>query len=174
LAAAVIPAAGCEEVSRLFKLPLGPDGFFQEAHVKLRPVEFAADGVYLCGNAHYPKLIRETMEQACGAAGRVLTLLSHDTVTASGSVCEVDEDKCISCGACITACTYEAIAFRETPRGKKAYVNPVICKGDGLCNAKCPTGAIVLKHFTDEQLLSQIDAAIEVSPEPAVIQTLAR
>jgi len=159
LAAAIIPSAGSKQVSQLFKAALGPDHFFQEAHVKLRPVEFAADGVYLCGIAHYPKLMRETIEQAYGAAGQVLTLLSHDTVTASGSVCEVDEDKCISCGACITVCTYDAIDFRETPRGIKAVVNPVLCKGDGLCNAKCPTGAILLKHFTDEEMLAQIDAA---------------
>ncbi|HID28371.1 MAG TPA: CoB--CoM heterodisulfide reductase iron-sulfur subunit A family protein, partial [Desulfobacterales bacterium] len=159
LAAAVIPSAGNQQVSQLFKVTLGPDSFFQEAHVKLRPVEFAADGVYLCGIAHYPKFISEAIEQAYGAAGRVLTLLSHDTVIASGSVCEVDENKCISCGACITACMYDAIEFYETPQGKKASVNPVLCKGDGLCNAKCPTGAIQLKHFTDEELWSQIDAA---------------
>jgi heterodisulfide reductase subunit A len=162
LAAAVIPSAGSKAVSQLFKVPLGPDGFFQEAHVKLRPVEFAADGIYLCGIAHYPKLISEAINQACGAAGRVLTLLSHDTVIASGSVCEVDERKCMGCGQCITACTYGAIEFRETRQGKKAVVNPVLCKGDGLCNAKCPTGAIQLKHYTDEELLAQIDAAAGV------------
>ena len=160
LAAAVIPSAGTNEVAGLFKVTLSPDDFFKEAHVKLRPVEFAADGVYLCGTAHYPKHIQETINQAYGAAGRVLTLLSHDTVTASGSVCEVKESDCVSCGACITACTYGAIEFRDTPKGKKAWVNPVLCKGDGLCNAKCPTNAIVLKHFTDEELLSQIDAAV--------------
>jgi heterodisulfide reductase subunit A len=160
LAAAVISSAGGKEISQLFKVPLGPDGFFQEAHVKLRPVEFAADGVFLCGTAHYPKHISEAISQAYGAAGRALTLLSHDTVTASGSVCEVNERKCMGCGACISACTYGAIEFRETRQGKKAVVNPVICKGDGLCNAKCPTGAIQLKHYTDEELLSQIDAAI--------------
>ena len=160
LAAAVIPSAGTNEVAGLFKVTLSPDDFFKEAHVKLKPVEFAADGVFLCGTAHYPKHIQETINQAYGAAGRVLTLLSHDTVIASGSVCEVKENDCVSCGACITACTYGAIEFRETPQGKKAWVNPVLCKGDGLCNAKCPTGAIVLKHFTDEELLNQIDAAI--------------
>jgi heterodisulfide reductase subunit A len=160
LAAAVIPSAGSKEVSQLFKVPLGPDGFFQEAHVKLRPVEFAADGVYLCGIAHYPKFISEAINQAYGAAGRALTLLSHDTVIASGSVCEVDEKKCMGCGACISACTYGAIEFRETRQGKKAVVNPILCKGDGLCNAKCPTGAIQLKHYTDEELLAQIDAAV--------------
>ena len=119
LAAAIIPSAGSKEVSQQFKVTLGQDGFFQEAHVKLRPVEFAADGVYLCGMAHYPKLISEAISQAYGAAGRVLTLLSHDTVVASGSVCEVDEKKCMGCGACITACTYGAIEFRETQTGQK-------------------------------------------------------
>jgi heterodisulfide reductase subunit A len=163
LAAAITPSAGSEEVSRLFRVTLGPDGFFQEAHVKLRPVEFAADGVYLCGMAHYPKSISETMNQAYGAAGRVLTLLSHDTIVASGAICEVDEKRCMGCGQCISACTYDAIAFRETRQEKKAVVNPVLCKGDGLCNAKCPTGAIQLKHFTDEELLAQIDAAAEVN-----------
>ncbi|MEW6425824.1 MAG: CoB--CoM heterodisulfide reductase iron-sulfur subunit A family protein [Bacillota bacterium] len=160
LAAAVIPSAGSQEISRLFKIPLSPDGFFQEAHVKLRPVDFAAEGVYLCGTAHYPKHIPEAINQAYGAAGRALTLLSNDTVTASGSVCEVNERKCIGCGACISACTYGALEFRETRQGKKAAVNPVLCKGDGLCNAKCPTGAISLKHYTDEQIFRQIDAAV--------------
>jgi heterodisulfide reductase subunit A2 len=159
LAAAVVPAAGNREISQLFKVSLGPDDFFKEAHVKLRPVEFAADGVYLCGLAHYPKLIPESINQAYGAAGRVLALLSHDFVTASGAVCVVNENKCMGCGQCITACTYNAIEFRETRQGKKAVVNPVICKGDGLCNAMCPTGAIQLKHFTDKEILSQIDAA---------------
>ena len=160
LAAAVIPRPESKEISQLFKVSLGPDGFFKEAHVKLRPVEFSADGVYLCGMAHYPKHITETIKQAYGAAGRVLTLLSHDIITVSGSVCVVNEKKCMGCGACIAACTYGAIEFHKTRLGEKAVVNPVICKGDGLCNAKCPTGAIALKHFTDEELLSQIDAAV--------------
>ena len=160
LAAAVIPSTATKEIAGHFKVTLSPDDFFKEAHVKLKPVEFSADGVYLCGTAHYPKHIKETINQAYGAAGRVLTLLSKDTVVASGSICEVNDNDCVSCGACITACTYGAIEFRETPQGRKAWVNPVLCKGDGLCNAKCPTNAIVLKHFTDEELLSQIDAAI--------------
>jgi heterodisulfide reductase subunit A len=160
LAAAVIPSSATREVASLFKVTLSPDGFFKEAHVKLRPVEFGTDGVYLCGLAHYPKFIQETINQAYGAAGRVLTLLSHDTVVASGSVCEVDEKRCMGCGACISACTYGALEFHDTKQGKKAFVNPVLCKGDGLCNSRCPTGAISLKHFTDEEVLSQIDAAV--------------
>ncbi len=144
----------------MFKVALGPDDFFKEAHVKLRPVEFGTEGVYLCGMAHYPKHIPEAINQAYGAASRAVTLLAHDTVTVSGSVCEVTEKQCMGCGACISACTYNAIEFRKTRQGNKAVVNPVLCKGDGLCNAKCPTGAIYLKHFTDEDLLSQIDALV--------------
>ena len=165
LAAAVVPAGDSQEISQQFKVSLGPDGFFKEAHVKLRPVEFATDGVFLCGIAHYPKHIPETINQAYGAAGRVLTLLSHDIVTVSGSVCEVSENRCIGCGACVEACAYGAIELRKTKQGMKAVVNPVLCKGDGLCNAMCPTGAVYLKHFTDEEILSQIDAAAPAGDE---------
>jgi heterodisulfide reductase subunit A2 len=163
LAAAVIPSQGAQEIASLFKVPLGPDGFFQEAHVKLRPVEFAADGVFLCGMAHYPKHIPEAVNQAYGAAGRALALLSNDIVTVSGAVCEVNAKACMGCGACVAVCSYDAIELRKTKLGQKALVNPVICKGDGLCNAVCPTGAIVLKHFTDKEILSQIDALIPES-----------
>jgi heterodisulfide reductase subunit A len=163
LASAVVPSAAAKEVAGLFKVNLGPDGFFKEAHVKLRPVEFGTDGVYLCGMAHYPKFMAETINQAYGAAGRVLTLLAHDSVVASGSVCEVTERKCMGCGACVSACSYGAIEFRETRQGPRAVVNPILCKGDGLCTVKCPTSAISLKHFTDEELLSEIDAALAES-----------
>jgi heterodisulfide reductase subunit A len=158
LAAAVIPSSATKEIAGLFKVTLSPDGFFKEAHVKLRPVEFGTDGVYLCGLAHYPKFMQETINQAYGAAGRVLTLLSHDTVVASGSVAQVNESRCMGCGGCVSACTYGALDLRDTKQGKKATVNPVLCKGDGLCNTKCPTGAIQLKHYTDEELISAIDA----------------
>lgn len=160
LAAAVIPSAATKEIAAQFRVTLSPDEFFKEAHVKLRPVEFASDGVFLCGTAHYPKHIQETINQAYGAAGRVLTLLSKDTVVASGSVAKVTDFDCVACGACITACTYDAIQFRDTPIGKKAIVNPILCKGDGLCCAKCPTNAIILKHFTNDAIVSQIEAAL--------------
>lgn len=169
LAAAVVPSASTNDVAGLFKVTLNPDGFFKEAHVKLRPVDFATDGVYVCGAAHYPKFLPETINQSFGAAGRALTLLSRDVVVASGAVCEVDESKCVSCGACITACTYGAIDFYETAKGRRARVNPVLCKGDGVCNTKCPTNAIQLKHFTDEEIISEIDVAF---PEEEVEQTL--
>jgi heterodisulfide reductase subunit A len=158
LSAAVVPSAGSQEVARLFKVTTNPDGFFQEAHVKLRPVDFAADGVYLCGTAHYPKHLQEAVSQAYGAAGRAVTLLSQDTINASGSVARVKESDCISCGACMTVCSYGAIEFHGTLQGKKARVNPVLCKGDGVCNTVCPTAAIQLLHYTDEEVLAQIDA----------------
>lgn len=160
LAAAVIPSDATKEIAAQFRVTLSPDEFFKEAHVKLRPVEFASDGVFLCGTAHYPKHIQETINQAYGAAGRVLTLLSKDTVVASGSVAKVTEFDCVACGACITSCTYDAIQFHDTPIGKKAIVNPILCKGDGLCSAKCPTNAIILKHFTNDAIVGQIEAAV--------------
>ena len=169
LAAAIIPSASSEEIAKLFKVASNPDGFFQEAHVKLRPVDFAADGVFLCGTAHYPKHISETISQAYGAAGRAATVLTKDSVVASGAICEVDENACESCGACISVCNYGAVEFYDTPRGKKARVNPILCKGDGLCNSVCPAGAIVLKHFTDDEIFSQIDAA---APEKEIIHQL--
>ena len=167
LAAAVIPASTNGEITRLFKVSVNPDGFLQEAHVKLRPVDFGADGVFLCGTAHYPKHLSEAITQAYGAAGRAANILTKETVIASGSICEVEEKDCISCGACISVCKYGAIEFVETPHGKRAKVNPVLCKGDGLCNSRCPTGAISLKHFTDDEINCQIDQAASVSIEAA-------
>ncbi len=160
LSTAVVPSPASKEMASLFKVSQNPDGFLQEAHVKLRPVDFAADGVFLAGAAHYPKHLREALGQAYGAAGRAGTLLSQKSVKASGSVCFVQQRDCVSCGACITACAYDAISWKDTPHGKKAHVNPVLCKGDGLCCAKCPTNAIMLKHFTDQEVYAQIDAAL--------------
>ncbi|NOZ88209.1 MAG: CoB--CoM heterodisulfide reductase iron-sulfur subunit A family protein [Deltaproteobacteria bacterium] len=161
LSTGVVPTADTLKISRQFKLTLNPDGFFQEAHVKLRPVDFAAEGIFLCGTAHYPKHISEAISQAYGAAGRAVTLLSHDTVTATGAVCDVNEDACVSCGACISVCAYGAISFHETESGRKATVNSILCKGCGVCNSVCPTSAISLKHYTDEEIFAQIDAASE-------------
>jgi len=168
LAAAVVPSATSKEISRLFKVPLNQDGFFSEAHVKLRPVDFATDGVFLCGMAHYPKDISETISQAYGAAGRAVTILSKDTMRASGAICEVDESKCIGCSICQEVCPYDAIELQDTLEGLKARVTSVLCKGGGICNAKCPTGAISLKHFSDAQILSQIETAFTAPVEAPV------
>ncbi|MBI2850869.1 MAG: CoB--CoM heterodisulfide reductase iron-sulfur subunit A family protein [Chloroflexi bacterium] len=172
LAAAVIPSASSKEVSRLFKVPLNPDGFLQEAHVKLRPVDTAGDGVFLCGIAHYPKHISETVSQALAAAARAAEILSNKSVIAQGSICEVKESECIGCGACEAVCKYGAVQLQKKEKGKKAVVNPVLCKGCGLCNAKCPTQAIALKHFTDDEIFAQIDAAVKAPAKaPELVET---
>ena len=160
LSTPIIPE-GNQELSQLLRVSLTGDGFFMEAHMKLRPLDTATDGIFLCGMAHYPKYIPETINQADGAALRAATILSQNSITASGAVCWIAEDKCISCGACISVCRYGAIEFCETPHGKKAGINPVLCKGDGLCNSTCPTGAISLRHFVDEGITAQIDSAFE-------------
>ncbi len=168
LAAGVVPAGDRGEIAKQFKATLSPDKFFQEAHVKLRPVDFGAEGVYLCGMAHYPKHIGEVVNQAYGAAGRVVTLLSNDTVVAQGAVCDVDANACVACGACISVCAYGAIRFEESGRSRWAVVSPALCKGDGLCNTVCPTGAIQLRHYTDAQLLGQMQGLVcEPEEEPA-------
>ena len=138
LAAAVVPSSTNHEIAKFFKVPLNPDGFFQEAHVKLRPVDFAADGVFLCGTAHYPKHISETISQAYGAAGRAVTVLSRDTVTASGAVCEVNENDCVSCGACISVCRYGAIEFRGHTEGQKGQDQSCPLQGRRALQCKVP------------------------------------
>jgi heterodisulfide reductase subunit A len=163
LSVAAVPSLGNPEIARLFKVPVNPDGFFQEAHVKLRPVDFGADGVFMSGANHYPKHLSEAVTQAYGAAGRAVTILSQETVTASGSVCEVQESACIACGACIDVCTYDAIGWTGKKAAQKAKVNPALCKGDGLCCSNCPTDAIVLRHYTNEEVFNQIDAALSES-----------
>ncbi|MBI2287746.1 MAG: CoB--CoM heterodisulfide reductase iron-sulfur subunit A family protein, partial [Chloroflexi bacterium] len=160
LAAAVIPTKeNNKEISQLFKVPVNQDGFFLEAHVKLRPVDFTVDGIFICGLAHYPKYLPETISQAYAAAGRAATVLSKDTMVSSGAVCEVDEKECIGCAICESVCPFKAITMKETAEGLKANVIPVVCKACGICNVKCPTGAISLKHFKDEQIFTQIDTA---------------
>jgi heterodisulfide reductase subunit A len=157
LAAAVIPAEFTPETAGQFKAALSPDAFYKEAHVKLRPVEFATDGVYLCGTAHYPKHIPETINQAYGAAGRVLTLLSRDTVTTAGTVARIDYKACVGCQTCMPLCPYEAITYNE--KKKVCVINQILCKGCGNCASACPCHCANLLGYKPEQILNQIGAA---------------
>ena len=159
LAAATVPSSDSEEISRLFKAPLSRDGFFLEAHMKLRPVDFATEGVFVCGSAHFPKTVDETIAQAYAAAGRAATILSKKSIVSSGAVCGVDETLCVGCGLCLKACQFAAVELLETPDGKKSAVMPAACQGCGACNSVCPTGAISQHHFTDSQILAEIDSA---------------
>jgi heterodisulfide reductase subunit A len=153
LAGAMIPE-GTQDMVRLFKVPLNEDGFFMEAHVKLRPVDFATDGVFLCGLAHSPKSIDESIAQALGSAARAVTLLAQKAIHTSGMVAVVNTDYCTSCGVCVAICPYQAPGFNE--KSGTAEINPVLCKGCGLCVASCRSGALHLNGFDEGQIMSMI------------------
>jgi heterodisulfide reductase subunit A len=157
LAAAVIPAESTSEMAGMFKAALSEDQYFKESHVKLKPVEFATDGVFLCGTAHYPKHIPETINQAYGAAGRVLTLLAKDTVTTSGTVARINYKTCVGCQTCLPLCPYEAISYNSKKR--VCVVNQILCKGCGTCASACPCHCANLLGYKPEQILAQIRAA---------------
>ncbi|RLB11775.1 MAG: 4Fe-4S ferredoxin, partial [Deltaproteobacteria bacterium] len=157
LASAIIPYKD-EELAQLFKVPLNEDGFFVESHPKLAPSEFATDGVYLCGMAHYPKPIDEAIAQSKAAASRAMTLLTKDKVLSQGNIAVVDPFACAGCGMCVSVCPYGAPYIMEEGRfAGKASINPVLCKGCGLCVASCRSGAINLNGFTTNQIMSMIN-----------------
>jgi len=143
------------ELCKFYKVPLNADNFFLEAHVKLRPVDFATDGVFVCGIAHYPKDIDETISQAMAAAGRASTVLSKDSVEAGGKTAYINPARCNACGACVSVCPFNAISIDEEK--EVAVVNEVLCKGCGACVSTCKGSAPNLKGFKDEQILHMIN-----------------
>ena len=162
LSAAVLPGADNEKLAGMFKVPLSKDGFFLEAHMKLRPVDFATDGVFLAGLAHGPKTLDECIGQASGAAARALTILSQPTIEVEGAIARVDEERCSGCRVCEHVCEFNAIEMVEDEEGRvRSHVVPEVCKGCGVCVATCPSGAMVAGHFTDTEILSQVVAALE-------------
>jgi heterodisulfide reductase subunit A len=158
LASAIIPNKD-EKLAAIFKVPLNEDGFFVERHAKLGPSEFATDGVFLCGMAHYPKPMDESIAQGQAAASRAVTLLSRENIFTSGAVAMTNPRDCTSCGICASICPYKAPSYKENmPFAGKAEINPVLCKGCGLCVASCRSGAIHLKGFDNNQIFAQIFA----------------
>jgi heterodisulfide reductase subunit A len=161
LATAIVPNKD-ERLANFFKVPLNEDGFFVERHAKLGPSEFATDGVFLCGLAHYPKPIDEAIAHGQAAASRAVTLLAKETIHTSGNVAAVSQMVCSSCGVCVSICPYAAPSFATQGRFEgKAEINPVLCKGCGLCVASCRSGAIHLKGFDTNQIFAQIFAMNE-------------
>jgi heterodisulfide reductase subunit A len=152
LSVATVPNPDNERLAGMLKVPLTRDKFFLEAHMKLRPLDFATDGIFLCGMAHWPKFIDESISQACGAAARASIILSKKTLEAEGIVSNVDESLCVGCGLCITICPYGAMEKDEKGLAK---VKEVLCKGCGTCAASCPKRAITMHQFTDEQIMAQ-------------------
>ena len=153
-----------EELAKMLKVPLSGDGFFLEAHAKLRPVDFATDGIFLCGMAHFPKTIDETISQAAAASARAAITLSHDVITVTPIVSTVDQENCIGCGLCESLCPYNAIRLEPWPEGgEKAFNISASCKGCGICAANCPQRAIKMNHFNDSQISAQISALVEAS-----------
>jgi heterodisulfide reductase subunit A len=161
LNAAVHPNPDNKSLAQMLKVPQSKEGFFLEAHMKLRPVDFATDGIFLCGLAHSPRLIDESISQALAAAARVNTVLSKPFIEAEGVVSEVDEDKCIACGRCEDLCEYGAPRLEEVSPGVfKSRINEALCKGCGSCVVECCSRAIRSRHFRSDQIMTMIEAAL--------------
>ena len=157
LATAIVPEKE-NPLSQRYKVQQNADGFFTEAHVKLRPVDFATDGVFVCGLAHAPKPIEESIAQAQAAAARAVTVLASKTRTVSATVADINSNFCSSCGVCVSLCPYGAPTFNE--RTGKAEIQSTLCKGCGLCVASCRSGAIRQKGFETEQIMAMIASSV--------------
>jgi heterodisulfide reductase subunit A-like polyferredoxin len=148
-----------DETAKLLKVPLTAEGFFLEAHIKLRPVDFATEGVFVAGSAHAPKFFEEVVVQAQAAAGRAATILSQKMLSVGGTISVVDQDRCAACLTCVRSCPYHVPRIRDGV----AYIEPAACQGCGICAAECPAKAIDLACFTDAQMLESEKAILETS-----------
>jgi len=155
----------CEAIKGHLKVSTNQDGFFQEAHIKLGPLDFPSDGISLCGCARSPKNLKDTQEEAMGAAMRVSIPMKRGYLEAEGIVADIDLDVCNSCGLCAENCPYGAIQMED----EKPNVVKALCKGCGLCAADCPKNAVTIIHYSDEQILAQVEAALEERPEEKII-----
>ncbi len=164
LGAAIVPNSENAAIGKMLKVPITKDGFFLEAHMKLRPVDFATEGAFVCGLAHSPKFLRESLAQASAASARAATILSKNGLESEGIIAMVNEELCDGCGICAPICDYKAIEIIDDPKhsGKKlARLNEGLCKGCGACVGACPAGAMEQKGFKSAQLTAMIDTALE-------------
>jgi heterodisulfide reductase subunit A-like polyferredoxin len=163
LSTPVVPPKGTRELASQLKLSIDLDGFFLEAHVKLRPVDFAAEGIFMAGLAHYPKFLNESIAQAQAAASRAASILSQRGILTNARIAVVDPSKCVGCLTCVRICPYDVpqVSTEATGVGNimgAAYIEPAICHGCGTCASECPAYAIQLMHYTDIQTLTKLDA----------------
>jgi heterodisulfide reductase subunit A len=166
LASAITPYEN-ETLAKMLKVPLTSSGFFLEAHMKLRPVDFATDGIFLAGMAHYPKSISESISQADAAVARATAVMAKGYVSVLPTISEVDRERCIGCGLCEMLCPFNAIRVIETEKGSKSETIAASCKGCGICSSSCPQQAVTIHHFSDDQLAAQIDAALSEKKKEA-------
>jgi heterodisulfide reductase subunit A len=160
LSVGMIPRSDSSKVQKMLGLAASPDGFFMEAHAKLRPVDTLVDGVFLAGTAQGPKDIPDTVAQAKGAASGALEVVSHKTLQLSPLISEVDERLCRGCGDCKDVCEYGAIEIVTLDTRKVARINPAICKGCGACAVACCNGSIKLRNYTDSITFAMLDATL--------------
>jgi heterodisulfide reductase subunit A-like polyferredoxin len=153
-----VAAADTEELSQTMKLNRNPEGFFIEAHVKLRPVDMGSDATFLCGTAHAPKLISETIAQAQAAASRAMTFLSKDEIKLSAITAKVDVEHCVKCLTCVRSCPFDVPKF-DIEKGE-IVIDEAMCHGCGVCASVCPRQAISLNYYEDDQILCKIDALL--------------
>ncbi len=167
LSTATLPQPDNENLAKMLKVPLSKDKFFLEAHMKLRPVDFATEGVFLCGLAHSPKFIDESISQACGAVSRACTILSNEIMQLEPTISEIIDENCDGCAYCIDPCPFNALTLIEYMRNgnvkKTVERNEAACKGCGVCMATCPKRGVMVKGFTLDQLTAMINAALEVA-----------
>lgn len=159
LSTGIHPNPTNKPLSEMLKVPLNRDGFFLEAHMKLRPVDFYTDGIFLCGLAHNPKSLDEAVSQAYGAVARASTVLSKDHLRLGGIVASVEEDKCSVCLTCVRACPFQVPVINDR---NVAYIELAKCQGCGICVSECPAKAIQLAHFKDFQILAETDSLLVV------------
>ena len=157
LSTPLVPRSDAASLANMMRVPTDQNGFFLEAHAKLRPLDFAADGVFVCGSGRYPATSTEARTQGIGVASRVAAILFKEKLVKSAIVAEINPDACVGCMACLTMCPYEAITF--DPEKRICKVNEILCKGCGNCAATCPSHSAQLRGFKPEQLLAQIGAA---------------
>ena len=168
----IIPAKGSKDLASKLKVSLDTDGFFLEAHIKLRPVDFSSDGYFMAGMAHYPKFLDETIVQAEAAASRAARILSQSTLSAGGIVAQVDSEKCVGCLTCVRICPFGVPQINDGTVGVggivgAAYIEPTVCHGCGNCAAECPAKAITVKHYKDDQITIKLDAFLTKAWNPS-------